>query len=369
MMRGAVSHQGVLPNLDALRFVAFLAVMFAHCYHAMLGFNAKNGFHDYYELMQYGVWGVNFFFVLSGFLITRLLLQETERRGRPNVYLFYARRVLRIWPLYAVVLIGAALHYILLSVANTNTHWIYFLLFAGNFHILLHGFPYSPALANLWTIAVEEQFYLAVPLLIWLLRKHVWPVAVLLIIVSLWFRWYVIESKSWDNDHLYFNTLSAMNDLSVGVLLACVTMRFHSKSISVNGLVQILTLATFSGIVIWLQGVEQTSITAALDRFVVSVLFACILFQQVFISNNFFNAASLSGFRFLGKISYGLYMYHAFAIQLVLLIFEKINVAFSGLNGLVAFPLCVLAITVLTAAVSFELVEKKILRLKNRFAV
>jgi peptidoglycan/LPS O-acetylase OafA/YrhL len=356
----------VLPNLDALRFLAFFGVMLAHAYQPLTGLDAVN--KAFYKAIDYGVWGVNFFFVLSGFLITRLLLEDTVQHERLRLLRFYKRRVLRIWPLYGVVLIGAGLHYMLIDVPDNNTHWRYYFLFLGNYHILNEGFPHSPALANLWTIAVEEQYYVVAPLLLWLFRKHVWTVAVFLIVVSTAFRLFVQADKYTSNDHLYFNTISVMNDLAVGMLLACFTQRLNANTVRLSTWVQVIVAASLAGLVVWFQFVYEQLWVVAFERIAVAAFFSFVLFQQVFVSNRSFDLQRIPGFNYLGKISYGLYMYHAFAIQLVLLAFEQGRAVPTGFVGMILFPAFVFALTCLAAVTSYEFFEKKILRLKHTWA-
>ena len=231
------THPERLPNLDALRFLAFLGVMLAHVYNVSMEHTQNETLYTFYMRCKYGVWGVNFFFVLSGFLITRLLLNETAQFGKPRLTKFYKRRVLRIWPVYFIVLIGAAAHYTLMNVQDTNTHWWYFLLFGGNYHILFEGYPYSPSLASLWTIAVEEQFYLVCPLAVLLFQKRIAWFALLIVAISAAFRFTVITTMLSDK-HLYFDTLSVMNDLAIGMFLAGVTQRLGADSVRINGLVE-----------------------------------------------------------------------------------------------------------------------------------
>lgn len=362
------SHQAVLPNLDALRFLAFLAVMLAHVYNASMEHTNDAGLYSFYLFMKYGVWGVNFFFVLSGFLITRLLLNDVITYGKPKLLRFYKRRVLRIWPLYVVVLIGAALHYMIFNVEDTNTHWWYFILFAGNFHILFEGYPYSSSLSSLWTIAVEEQFYLLSPLLVFLFHKRIAWVALLILIISVAFRFWVVTEKSISDKHIYFNTFSVMNDLAIGMLMAALTQRLAANSIRLNGLVQIAIAVGLICLVWMFERMDNKIISAPFDRVVLALFFAFVVFQQVFVSNRGFNLQSVPGINYLGKISYGLYMYHMFALQVVYFLFERFNVSLAALNGLVVFPIAVLVVTFFIAATSYELFEKKILRLKYIWA-
>jgi peptidoglycan/LPS O-acetylase OafA/YrhL len=147
----AQSKSFYLPELDGLRFFAFLSVFACHAWDTTHG---RNAFADI------GTFGVDLFFTLSAFLITELLVQEKERLGKIDVLAFYARRILRIWPLYFVFLAGAFV--------VVRFSWLYLAtcaLFIGNFGFYWWG-PPSLILSSLWSISVEEQFYIAWPLIL-----------------------------------------------------------------------------------------------------------------------------------------------------------------------------------------------------------
>jgi len=150
-------------NLDGFRSVAALAVVFQH---------TMNGLGDFYpgpldviinKLTKYGELGVQFFFVLSGFLITYLLQTEKARLGRIDLPKFYLRRVLRIWPLFFSVLIIAIVILPFLGAKSVDNWWLY-PSFLSNFDRLIDSS--SNAMANItWSVSIEEQFYLFWPLL------------------------------------------------------------------------------------------------------------------------------------------------------------------------------------------------------------
>jgi peptidoglycan/LPS O-acetylase OafA/YrhL len=139
-----------LPELDSLRFFAFLAVFICHCF-ALAG--REGAWSDV------GSFGVDLFFVLSAYLITELLLRERRSRGRFDLGRFYARRILRIWPLYFTFLAGAEL-----AGAVPQGDLAPLALFAGNFAYAAWG-PPGLAVSSLWSLSVEEQFYLVWPLM------------------------------------------------------------------------------------------------------------------------------------------------------------------------------------------------------------
>ena len=136
-----------LPELDALRFFAFLAVFLCHV-------AVRDGRFTWEA--RTGMLGVDLFFALSAFLISELLLREKDRNGTLDVRAFWIRRILRIWPLYFTML---AVAFILRApLRESLLTLIGFALFAGNFAALF-ATP-SPLIGALWSLSIEEQFYL-----------------------------------------------------------------------------------------------------------------------------------------------------------------------------------------------------------------
>lgn len=163
------------PNLDGLRFLAFLAVYLQHGLGDALGSSAGRSAlltTLYTGIFSSGWAGVSFFFVLSGFLITYLILAEVEWSGKLNVPAFYMRRVLRIWPLYyAVLLFGFWLYPTLKSAIGMSSYIetgnpLNYLLFLSNFDVLSLGKGQGAMSINItWSVAIKEQFYIVWPLL------------------------------------------------------------------------------------------------------------------------------------------------------------------------------------------------------------
>ncbi|MES1222292.1 MAG: acyltransferase, partial [Bacteroidota bacterium] len=149
------------PNLDGLRFFCFLSVFLFHTWSLVYaGTNITSGIH----LFENGNLGVNFFFVLSGYLITYLLIAEKNANGVVNIPKFWMRRILRIWPLYFLcVFLGfVAIPYVLQLAGKPQpptASAISYITFTSNFDYIKHGYPGSTVLEVLWSIAVEEQFY------------------------------------------------------------------------------------------------------------------------------------------------------------------------------------------------------------------
>ncbi len=180
-------HSGRVPSLDGLRALAVGLVLNAHAAASWKSFV----FWPDWLLPISGSTGVDLFFVISGFLITLLLLRERARTGRISLAAFWVRRALRILPAFltylAVVALLAAMH----IVQVTGKDWAYALTYTVNFHT---GPPWI--FGHLWSLSIEEHFYLIWPvLLMWLgpRRATVFLVAVLVLSPALrfamWYRW------------------------------------------------------------------------------------------------------------------------------------------------------------------------------------
>ncbi len=210
------------PNLDGLRFFAFLLVFLQH------GFgNARNlsGIDPSSLILRpfiAGEAGVSFFFVLSGFLITYLILREISINGRVDIYAFYIRRALRIFPLYFLIVIWGTIVYSQLKTlfgfpgyVEFGNPLLYF-LFLGNFDVINinhNGIPGAMSTNITWSVAIEEQFYLVWVTLFYGLKyrfyKYLFPSIVL---GSLFFRFWFRE----DGAITYFHTFSVISDMAIG---------------------------------------------------------------------------------------------------------------------------------------------------------
>ncbi|MGB3589099.1 MAG: acyltransferase, partial [Tunicatimonas sp.] len=221
-----VQNKTYFPNLDGLRSLAFLAVFLGHCFSANTVLVKQSDAYQWaISFFRLGGLGVSFFFVLSGFLITFLLLEEEKINGRIKVALFHMRRILRIWPLYfACILFGFLVYpWILQSLLNVSfiepATFSWYLFFIGNFDVINNGWPNTPTVKVLWSICVQEQFYLVWAFLLFWVKSWRKAIMIGIIIISLLFRIYYSRSE----DVLYLHTISIISDMGVGGLLALLT--------------------------------------------------------------------------------------------------------------------------------------------------
>ena len=190
------------PELDCLRFVAFLAVFIYHIeqqFHTVVRLNSPAE----WMLMcvfNSGIFGVDLFFCLSSFLITMLLLREHDLRGGIDIRAFWMRRILRIWPLYYFFLFLSATVIPFWLQGGQLFRWrlFHYWFFVGNWDAVHHGYLHSPA-GPLWSVSIEGQFYMLWPLLLLGVKpKRILPLAVLVLIAANIYRLL-------DHPHLLFS--------------------------------------------------------------------------------------------------------------------------------------------------------------------
>ncbi|MDE3200050.1 MAG: acyltransferase [Acidobacteriota bacterium] len=283
-----------IPELQGLRGLAVLGVLFYHCHPRL----------EHTWLLKPALWGwagVNLFFVLSGFLITSILM---ESREKPHYFKnFYARRVLRIWPVYVLILVfvyAEAPWYIgpgVWDAVRTAPWWAYILFLQNMFHIAL-----PPALGPTWSLAIEEQYYFVWAPVVRFLRRPVY-LATLLIVILIGCPLLRMHHFSWLTPT---HTLIHLDGIALGSLiaLALYTLAFTRRTWLISGLsafvlgtVAVFTVAAGNGfldsaLAIAFAGVVLTMLASSGARTPVHVLLR------------------RGPLAYYGKISYGLYMTH-----------------------------------------------------------
>ncbi|HKR07344.1 MAG TPA: acyltransferase, partial [Bacteroidia bacterium] len=274
-------------NLDSLRFIAAMMVYLQHGVSGSYKYlPIKNTvWEQFLATISNGETGVSIFFVLSGFLITYLLVSEYELKSKISLRNFYIRRLLRIWPLYFLIVSFTFLIYpFLKSLIGMNnplgSNFLYHLTFLSNFDVINieKNCEGNAALSQniTWSVSIEEQFYLFWPLLFVFLPKRFWVYSILLVIGgSLFFR--VINYN--DYEVLYFHTFSVLLDLGMGGLMAYLIKEknkvrsFFEKSSTMTHL--ILFIISFS-LLFWKDSIFSFEYGNAVSRIFISISFALI---------------------------------------------------------------------------------------------
>jgi peptidoglycan/LPS O-acetylase OafA/YrhL len=346
------------PELDVLRFFAFLLVFLSHTVPGDTAFWARTPFSGatanvIVGLAAGGAFGVDLFFALSSFLITTLLLREREAGGTVDVTAFYMRRILRIWPLYFVFLLVVTplMGYVLPDESMPLKYIGAFLLLAGNWACVLWGYPHSVA-GPLWSVSMEEQFYLVWP---WILRRwaaNLLAVALVLVAVSFVARIYLVMQGA-VHPQIWCNTLARLDPIACGALLAVIIRR---KEISLSGVTR-AALLLFGIAVLTLAGrYGDFTGTRSLIMFP-AVTVACVALILATLG-----LPAVRPLVYLGRISYGLYVFHLTFVMLF-----DVSATHDPADRVVRIVLTLVA-TIAAAAVSYHLLERPFLRRKEQFA-
>ena len=348
-----------LPGLNGLRAFAALAVVFTHINNRLNYFGMPKG-----ELLDLASYGVTIFFTLSGFLITFLLLKELEKTGSIDVKKFYMRRVLRIWPLYYVYLF-----IVILINGISNIQWpiLFYLLMVPNFKNSFVGIINTVVGTNImvlmvghyWSLGVEEQFYAFWP---WVIRKSKNLFKLLILFPIL----FILMKLILRIIYAPYNVLVLVNYtrfgcLSIGALGAYLYFNHSNKLELLNKKwVELIAWAFF--IVV---GFNKFHLTSIIDHEIISLFTLVIIFNQI---NNPARLISLENkfFDYLGKISFGLYVYNPLVIYLMAFLFNYFVINNILLKKILIYVLVVPAI-VLVAHISYNYFEKRFLKLKRNY--
>jgi peptidoglycan/LPS O-acetylase OafA/YrhL len=370
------------PNLDGLRFISFFVVFIYHAHLSIFSY-LKDSQPRVYAVIEFicrhGNLGVNFFFVLSGFLITYLLIKEKEFTGRIHVPNFYVRRILRIWPLYYLCVFVGFIGFGILKkmsgeVVMENANPWYYLFFGANFDIM-HTWPLKPdalLLSVLWSVAVEEQFYLTWPIILGLVPlkkfKYVFPA---IMVLSLVFR----SLHTGDNDHdfaiRYFHTLSVIGDMALGGLFAYLVSyenKFKKFITEMPRALIVLLYAVTLGITLFKDSIFVTGAPVIFERLVIAFLFGMIILEQNYAKHSIFKMSRAKTVSKLGIYTYGLYCLHFLGLYFAIKFMNMMRL--DGSLTWVSFSMIIVAliISIVISLLSYNLYEKWFLRLKDKFA-
>jgi peptidoglycan/LPS O-acetylase OafA/YrhL len=355
------------PELDGLRFYAFAGVFASHtlpqddAYYRGLHLPAP---WLWVAVVRAGTSGVDLFFALSAFLITLLLLKERLETGGVSLRLFYLRRILRIWPLYfLVVALGIVLTH---AVPNQQVlPWRLvtgYLLFVSNWMYPAVGGLVRSICAPLWTVSIEEQFYILWPALVKALQGRGIVVAAItaFVLATLSQVGIVLAGVGWG--YLYYGSASRATSFAMGILLAIGADRLPKLT---SGFRFMLVAGGIGG---WVFAAARLidhpgppGMRIVLGRLIISFASAAILYGCLYSSNNLLGGGTVVR---LGKISYGLYMWHFTGLLIATSLFALVHGWHWHRFGTMALGF---VMTLFLAIASYRWVESPFLRLKDRF--
>lgn len=340
-------------TFDALRFLAFFIVFLHHL--PVVNIDFINFF------MHSGGIGVQIFFVLSGFLISYILLEEKKKSKQLNLKNFFMRRILRIWPLYYAMLLFAFLTpYILqlfsLKSSNEGYHpnWFFPLLFLENYQMIINNsFANVSPLRVMWSLCIEEHFYILWGIVFYFISNKRFPVfLVISIILSLMFRVIYDKNNIYDLDIntnvLYF---------SFGGIVAYL-LSYNEDSLNKLSRVPHELKVLLSGIIILLYFLIPTfKVDPVIIEPLIIGIFTSILIAFTLCNRNAIIISDSNIFSILGKYTYGMYLFHTIWINFVMKFFSDFSVVF-----ILSF-----SATIFSSMISYHLFEGKFLKLKKYF--
>ena len=359
------------PNLNGLRFIAAFLVIIHHIEQIKSISNVSSYWGTIPFIGIIGKLGVILFFVLSGFLITYLLLAEEKSFKKISIKKFYMRRIIRIWPLYFLIIILA--FFILPNielftlpgyskeVVYSNLIWklLLYVIFFPNLVLTLLGIvPYA---SHTWSIGTEEQFYLVWPVILKYVKRHRILLMVVIIISYLAVKFLLLTSFVDYIPYSYviksFWNSFPIDCMAIGGLYSILLFQKsrYLKYILRNDLfyfsICLVTLFMIIGVNIPYIHYEFYSVFFGL----IIINFAVNDKMKISLENNILN--------YLGNISYGLYMYHPIGIVLAL----SIGLSFDIQTNWFIYPLSFI-FTILIAGLSYKYFESFFLKFKVQFS-
>jgi peptidoglycan/LPS O-acetylase OafA/YrhL len=359
-------HLTYRPGLDGLRALAVIGVFL---YHA-------RPHSDGDPWLPGGFLGVDLFFVLSGYLITSILLVEWEHHNRINLLRFWGRRARRLFPAVVVVVLAAlALSAIFAraDLARTRSDAVSSLFYFTNWHLIIANHSYynlmglPSLLQHFWSLAVEEQFYIVWPLLlvpglIFIGRRFLPLVAIAGIAGSAGLMW-LLYNPNGDPSRVYYGTDTRAFLLLMGILLALwwpyvERVRRALPALELVGIAALgMTFWLFLTMHDYLPRIYQGGDLAA--SFCFAVLIAAVAHPRTLLGKAF----GVAPLRWIGERSYGIYLWHW---PIIALTRPGVDVSWSGPRLMAAQAV----LTVAAAALSYRFVEQPIRtgRLQKRLA-
>ena len=351
-------------TLDAFRFFAFFKVFIFHI--------PIWGFPIFDFLKNGGGAAVSFFFSLSGFLITYLILEEKKSTGTLNLKTFYFRRIIRIWPLYYCMLFFAFLTPYILSVISIHgnaegyePNWFISVAFLENYKMIFtNSFPNVSPLGVMWSLCVEEHFYIIWGIVFYFVStRNVHWVIIGSIIVANSTR-YMFYLNGWS----FLDVFTNLDFFAYGAIPAILLIKkkeiVHAMLQGISSLSKIFIL--IAGILVFMCLPNLNfQFKLLLEPTILGIVFSIILTLIIF-EEKLFMISKTNLLSRLGIYTYSLYLTHTIIINLFVKIFEKMNILLVGSFQALIFVTACLTATVVASILTYYLIEKPFLKLKTR---
>lgn len=385
-----------MPELDGLRTVGFLYMFMAHS--SIIPQSSGHFFltDAYNTFVKWGVIGLDMFFVLSGYLITTLLLKERLKNGNISLPLYFKRRMLRIWPLYYLVILVGAFVIPFACTRHLNMElyqrflcdiFLPMFFFVGNYALIFKAwvlqaltaglsFPLANLYRPLWSVCSEEQFYLTWPFFVRKIKtwQGLTTTIVCLTLMSICFRYYfqqysLTHTKGiWTpSDFYHYNTLCGLDTLMAGAMIATIQLQLpdvwkklckYSAPIVVSAFVILGSMIAFLP--------EPTNSVYIVPMYLgIAVLCAMVLIGTLAWAPL---QSFLSLFAGIGKTTYGMYLVHHPIIALT----EKYlkthtTIPYNEQFYAIRFSIS-LTLTVLIGQLLYRTIEKRLEALRKKYA-
>lgn len=345
-------------TFDAFRFFSFLLVFFHHL--------PKTGISYIDFFFNSGGIGVLFFFILSGFLITYILLHEKEVTGKISLKNFFLRRVLRIWPLFYVMVAFAYVSPYLLELLHLpyqnegyKPDIFMSVFFAENYKMMLtNNFPDGAPLRVMWSLCIEEHFYILWGIALYYISKNNVPFLIIFSIV-------IANIARLIYTHLqisHIDILTHIDYFAFGAIPAYLLV--HKKNYlnyveNIPKRLKYLFLLITLSVLFVISNTDSIFITY-ISPVILGLLFStCILLTLV---NNAIHIKDTLWFSKLGTYTYALYLFHTVFILLFVQVFK-----FLSISNWILLALTSLIATIILSIISYHLYEKQFLKLKKYF--
>ena len=352
------------PNLDGLRGIAILMVI---AYHYFTGF----------YIFDFGWSGVDLFFILSGYLLSGRILPYIS--DKKIIWKFYFNRILRIVPLYFCFLIVFYLAFYLFASNETQNlhpqlqHPITFFLFVCNWMFIIDYNSYPHQLSHLWSLSVEEQFYVIFPLYLFVIKqkKTLLKLTIFIIISILLSRsinYLFLEKDSYDK--IYWNTFYRMDSFFIGFIIYLLKengfLNAYKKWIR-----WVLIIDVFFILIggLYEHSFRTNPFFVTIGFTIVAIAYACIVILTINEENNIFKKiTSNPTLIFFGKISFGLYIFHwpvyLTMFSLINFFMRKIGIVLSTNNIQLINIILSFNISTLVSFLSFNYYESFFMKFK-----
>lgn len=337
-----------IPSLDGFRAISIILVLIAHATYSF-GFPAQ-----YHQIAIHGKVGVTMFFVISGFLITGLLLKEQKLTGKIDIKNFYIRRALRILPVALLYILLISIWRVIENIDLKNSDLIHALTFTVNFA------PYRGSwyVGHFWTLSLEEQFYLVWPALLLVFSRQLKVILIGVIIYSC-----IVRALVHHFSYLEYITLSPFFSYSDAIFIGALGAIFYHKEPAIckrklfqNYVAQLLAVALIIIFVCLQDSGKLSIISIPFGNCIIAASCLFLIFAYITPSGKlFFKILNSKILVHIGVLSYSIYIWQQFFFK------SEIRVVWR------MFPLNILIIYCV-ALVSYSLWERPFLNIRKRFS-